>query len=162
MVPRAPPPRAASGRTNGNGHGKLLKWLGERKSAGKLNTTMIDRYCEKIRAGLPPDAVNDLLGIRCHSFWLWKQAGERFLDAFEEGREGDPADALAGYFMACLAKALAEYREAQTNRLHSLAIQDSGWIRWLAIMERRDRPTWGRYDPPGGTLDDVDPDERFL
>ena len=55
-------------------------------------------------------------------------------------------------------KAIAEYRLKNVDGLQ----ESEDWRRFLEILERRDRRTWNKQDPQGGTVDDYEANERFL
>lgn len=125
----------------------------ELKRTNKLTQKVIDEFSILIKQGLPFDGICDYIGLDPASFWRWKRAGERYLEA------GEPAElAICGAFVLALRRALAEYRLTLSKRAHTA----KDWYRNLAILERRDRKTYGRQDPQGGSEDSIDPDESFL
>ena len=119
-----------------------------------LNQRVIKSFCRLILRGLPPDAACDYLGISSGVFWRWIRRGEKFLN----GDGQPPEDALFGEFVRRYKRAFAKYRLNRIAKLH----KSSQWVRELAILERRDRRSFGRYEPPGGTSDQYNPDEKFL
>jgi hypothetical protein len=127
-----------------------------RKSVGRpldLTKELINRFCGLAKDGLPLDGICDYLGVSPASFANWKRRGDAFLL-----NEGEPKeDEIFGLFIEKLKRALAEYRLK-----HVTGLNERDWKRHLAILERRDRKTFGRYEPPGGGDEDFDPDERFL
>lgn len=115
-------------------------------------------FCELIEKGLPPDGCCDLLGISSASFWTWLRRGQTYNAAAEQSREDK--DAPFGWFVSQFRLATAKYRLARVEALHRPG--NKNWYRELAILERRDRPTFGRQEQGGGQSTDFDPDEQFL
>jgi len=120
-----------------------------------LTEKLTEDFCKLIVEGLPPDGVCDYLGIDDSTFWMWRRRGEKFLAA-----NGTPENhAVYAYFLQKFKRASAEYRLDRIQNLHE---SKKNWFRELSILERRDRKSFSRHDPAGGTLEDYDPDERFL
>ena len=123
---------------------------------GKLTDEIIDEFCELLRVGLPTDGACDFIGITNTTYYRWLRLGEDFIKGNGEPKE----NAIYGKFVMSMRKALATYRLERTRRLHRSKNQN--WYRELAILERRDRNTWGRHEPAGGYDEEFNPDERFL
>ena len=121
-----------------------------------LTEDLIKDFAGYIKRGLPADGVCDLMGISNNAFWLWLKRGQAYLNS----DQSDPSHELCGYFVVQFKKALAEYRLQLITDL-----DDAGekiWKKYLEILERRDRKTFGKADPGGGADDEFDVDERFL
>lgn len=121
-----------------------------------LNEETIQQFCELIKRGLPPDGVCDYLGIANTTYYSWVRKGQ----AFVEGNGSPKEYEVYGEFIKEFKKATAEYRLRLVDRLHRT--KANNWYRDLAILERRDRKSFGRHQPQGGLDEDYDPDERFL
>lgn len=120
----------------------------------RLDEALVDRFCRLILKGLGPDSVCDYLGINPGNFWTWIKRGESYLEG-----DGEPKEhAIYAHFVLELKRAFARYKLRRVNALHT----GKTWYRELAILERRDRKTWGKQDPFGGMTEDFDPDENFL
>lgn len=122
---------------------------------GALSPKLIESFCDLLRRGLPADGVCDYLRITKTSFWDWRRKGERYV---EDGGS-QPEHALFGEFVVKIRQAMAEYRLDRVDAMHRLRSQ---WVRELAILERRDRASFGRREPQGGTEEDFNADEKFL
>jgi len=72
-----------------------------------------------------------------------------------EGKESGARE-----FVQRFRKALATYRLTRVDRLHDPC--NRNWYKEMAILERRDRRTYGRQETAGGNDEQYDPDERFL
>lgn len=125
-----------------------------RRGKTVLTPTLRRQFCKLIKRGLPPDGACDLLGIPNSVFWKWLKRG----DAYINGGENPPEWRVYGSFISAFKRAYARYRLTRIDRLH----KSSMWVRELAILERRDRKSFGRNDPPGGAMDQFDPDDKFL
>lgn len=122
----------------------------------KLTTELIDRVAAFFLRGLPVDAVCDMLCLSNQQFFDWKRKGQMYLEAGCTPQK----NALYGEFLIRMRQATAEYRLSLVDRMHNTA--SKMWVRDMAILERRDRANFSRFDQPGGTDDEFDPDERFL
>lgn len=121
-----------------------------------LTIELIQLFTQEVREGLPFDGVCDYLGIRTHTFWKWKRLGEAYLSG-----DGTPEEhSIFGLFVQEIRKAAAEYRKTRLQSLHTP--RNKNWFRDIVILERRDRKSFSKHDPLGGTDEDVDFDERFL
>ncbi len=126
-------------------------------SSSILDESLIRQFCKLIRVGHPPDAVSDFLGITTGCYWDWMRKGEQYING-----DGEPQHyAIYAQFVRQFKKAFAEYRMSLVSSLHASRV-DPQWYRHLAILERRDRKTWGRNDPQGGTESEYQADEKFL
>lgn len=122
----------------------------------KLNKKLIKQFCLLLERGLPLDSCCDMLGISSYSYWKWKQEGEAYINGGGEPKEYE----LSAEFLMATRQAFAAYKLARIDKMHEA--KGPGWIRELAILERRDRRNFGKRDMDGGTVEDYDPDERFL
>lgn len=102
------------------------------------------------------DGVCDYLGVENSTFWFWRDKGQKYLDGNCRPKEHQ----AYGNFVRCLKKAMAEYRLDRIDKLHNAKKMD--WIREMAILERRDRKNFGKNEPPGGSDEQYDPDQKFL
>ena len=118
-----------------------------------LNLHLITAFCDLIVKGLAVDAVCDYLSISNNDYYDWMRKGKKYL-------ERDKPSKMQAIFLTRFKKALAMYRLDRVNRLHDST--NRNWYKELAILERRDRKTYGRNEQPGGSDDTFDPDERFL
>jgi hypothetical protein len=121
-----------------------------------LDEEMIRRFCRLIKKGLPPDAVCDYLNISRSAFWNWITKGESFRNG-----DGEPKEyQLYGAFVGEFRRATALYRLRRLNALHRPG--NNLWAREMTILERRDRKNFSRNEMPGGSVESIQPDERFL
>lgn len=134
-----------------------LQALVKQRTLGSLSPELTKAFCDKVRKGVPLDAVCDLLYVPAGTFYRWKSKGELFLSGNFEPRE----DAIYGFFVQELKRSMGSYRSGLTLRLHSND-EDKNWFKFVAILERRDRRNWAREDPAGGADETLQPDERFL
>lgn len=125
----------------------------ERRSI--LKTALIKKFCTYVETGLPPDAVCDLLCISNTTYYEWLRKGEQYLEDTESYSEFH----LYGSFVLEFRMAFARYRVKLQQCAHNPGID---WRRAVAILERRDRHTWAKQEPIGGTDEEYDPDEHFL
>jgi hypothetical protein len=120
-----------------------------------LSDKIIADFCKLIRQGLPADGVCDYLGINPATYYHWLAKGK----LYEAGDEEPKEFAVYGKFVRAFRKATAAYRLKVTRGAH----RDSNyWVRDVTILERRDRKTWGKNEPPGGSEEERDPDDSFL
>lgn len=119
-----------------------------------LTPSITRQFCRLIREGLPTDGVLDYLGVDSASFHMWKRRGQKYLD------RGYPAKwKKYAIFLRNFRRALAQWR---LDRIRSMQTAGRFWTREMTLLERRDRRNFSRWEQPGGTEDDYDPDERFL
>lgn len=122
----------------------------------ELTEGLIIKFCELILKGVPIDASCDYLCIPASSFYTWLRRGEAAVH-IENPSENEE---LLIQFYLHIRKATAEYREGQVISLHTAPNQ--GWIRHLAILERRDRKSFGKNEPGGGGDDQYSGEDKFL
>lgn len=135
-----------------------------------LDDELVDRFCRLLQKGLPPDGACDYLGILPGTFWSWVNKGQTYLSALAVASAAERAKMEAtvtierqcALFVARTRKALALYRVKLTRNLHAEDGDAKDWIRWIAILERRDRGTYSRNEPAGGTPEDYNADEKYL
>lgn len=125
----------------------------EGNSNARLDRKLITFFCDLTVRGLPADGICDYLGISPEYYYRWLRVGNQLL---EEGN----IKRIEAIFVRRYRKALAIYRLDRVDRLHDPV--NRNWYKELAILERRDRKTYGRKEQPGGSEDTFDPDERFL
>lgn len=125
------------------------------RSTTRLTEQTTAQFVELIKKGLPLDGCCDFLTISGEAFWNWMRKGTMYL-ADNEPSEYEPY----GRFVAAIKKATAEYRIDRLESLHRAG--NRNWFRDLAILERRDRRSFGRWEPQGGTDDTTDKDEKFI
>ena len=100
------------------------------------------------------DGVCDFLGIAPQTFWTWIRKGTLYL----QDPEIQPRYKLYGDFMLNTRRSAAVYRLTITRKLHN----SSTWSRELAILERRDRKNFSRWDVMGGGgYETLSIDEKF-
>ena len=129
----------------------------EPQSRTKCTPKMTKRFCKLIKKGLPPDACCDYLGISTASFWTWLRRGEIHLLGESEDEQ---RDAPYGAFVKAFKKAFAKYRLERIEKLHEDG--NRAWYRELAILERRDRKSFGRHEQAGSATEEYEPNESFL
>jgi hypothetical protein len=128
----------------------------EARVSSTLTLELIEQFTRLIKKGLPADGVCDYLGISGSAYYNWLRKGEKFIEGNGEPKEW----AMYGAFVTAFRKATAVYR---MRRLASLHEKSNGlWVRDLAILERRDRRNFSRYEQAGGGDDSLQPDESFL
>jgi len=121
-----------------------------------LNGKVIKAFCSLIKRGLPVDSACDIVGITTPSFWQWVRRGEEYINGGEQPKHFK----IYGRFVVAYRKALAKYKLRLVDRLNDEG--NSGWVRQLAILERRDRTHFSKFEPKTGDEEQFDPDERFL
>lgn len=133
-----------------------MKPVRELGDASSLNKRLIAQFCALAQSGKPMDAICDYLGIQTSSFWRWMRRGEKFIRG-----NGEPkGHALCGQFVKDLKRATAIYRFRITDKLHTAGTKS--WIKFMAILERRDRKNFSRNELPGGGEESLDADEKFV
>lgn len=130
--------------------------LGFLGNGTKLNRRIIKQFCDLIKMGRTVDSVCDFLGIPNNTFWSWMRRGEKYLN----GNCEPEGHYLYGLLMFKLKKATAQYRFSMVDKLHNAG--KGTWIKFMAILERRDRKNFSRLELPGGGEDSMDADERFM
>jgi hypothetical protein len=104
---------------------------------------------------MPLDGVCDYLGIEQSALSKWVRQGTLV--------NGSNPKNIYSKLAKKVKRATAEYRLSLLDGLHGNEKKKTrNWYRNLAILERRDRKNFGRYEPTGGTFESYDPDERFL
>jgi len=134
---------------------KLSKAEEKSNRATVLNSRTIEKFADLTRRGLPADAVCDYLGISNYVFWTWQRKGQAYIEGGYEPKK----HRIYGEFYQEWKRATAEYRLDLVERAHEKGNKE--WVQPLAILERRDRKSFGRKDPIGGGESSYDPDERF-
>lgn len=115
---------------------------------------LIKQVCNLVEEGLPITSVLDYLGISPQTFYGWYRKGKMYNDS----PDVEPKYRIYGDFELALKKAHASYQLTLIRRLH----KDEKWGRALAILERRDKKNFSKFDPfSGESLEQIDPDERF-
>lgn len=102
------------------------------------------------------DAICDYLGIHGSTFWKWCRRGDKYL----HGDGNPPGHRICGEFVMRLKKATAQYRFKIQVKLEGA--NKSTWIKYMAILERRDRKNFSRNELPGGGEEAFDSDEKFV
>ena len=128
-------------------------YLDSSKRPTKITPELIVQFCELIAAGLPLDGVCDYLGVSPQTFWTWIKRGNLYL----QDSEIQPKYRIYGDFVLNTRRAAATYRLNVCKTLHTT----TSWSRALAILERRDRKNFGRFDFMGGQVEQLDLDEKF-
>lgn len=129
----------------------------------RLNYKLIRQICTLVATdGLPFDAVCDYLGIEATSFHGWINEGRIYNEALLSGSSASVRKhEVHGDFVLALKKAFAMYRLGLVESFHDSA-NDRDWMRWLRMLERRDRANYGREGTETSALDDFDPNPVFL
>lgn len=131
------------------------------KSRGPNRPTreLIKQFSALVEDGLPFDVACDFLGISSQSFWSWIRKGK----FFNQSPESEPKYKVYGDFEQAVKKSAAVYYHKLVNRLHDP--KNLKWQRDLAILERRDRKNFAKYDLLSGgasqQLEELDPDSRY-
>jgi hypothetical protein len=121
-----------------------------------LTRELRKRFCHLVRKGLPPDNACNFLGISNTTFWDWVNKGNKYNNGGHE-----PAEyRVYGRFIRKFRKATAIYLYGHVKRVGKK--KKGEWYKHLAILERRDRKTWGRHEPDGGAPESFIPDEKFI
>jgi hypothetical protein len=123
-----------------------------------LNADLIRRFCEYLKKGVPIDITCDLLSISVMIYSHWKKKGENWLNS--DGSNRERGHEIYAYFVQEMRKAVGEYKTDRIIKAHTL--MPGLWQRELAILERRDRKNFSKYENLGGEGDVYEPDERFL
>lgn len=133
-------------RQNGKAH-RVLTALTDETAAHIYKLT---------RLGDTPDCVCDYLGISHTSFINWIRRGKAYVEGGEEPAE----DRVYGDFYQNYRRAWASYRQHLRRSLHQS--EDKSWIKWVTILERRDRKNYGRRDYPQANVSAIDPQAQYL
>lgn len=128
-------------------------YLDSSKRPTKLTPEIIGQFCELLEKGLPLDGACDYLGVAPQTFWTWIRKGNLYL----QDPEIQPKYRIYADFVLNTRRSAAAYRLTRTERLHTT----TSWSRELAILERRDRKNFGRFDFTGGAIEQLDVDEKF-
>ena len=128
------------------------------KSRGPQRPTkeLILQFVELIEQGVSLDVTCDYLGVAQQTCSQWIKKGR----AYNTYPESEPKYEIYGDFEAALKKAAATYNIRMVKRVHNA---EKGWSRDLAILERRDRKNYSKYDVMGGQgpLESLDPDQKY-
>lgn len=122
----------------------------------KLDTRLIEQFCELAQRGVPATSVCDYLGIHYGAFREWLDKGERFL---QMNGEADPTHADHASLVLSFKRASAKYCIDMVYLINSGA---ESWYRGIVVLERRDRKNWGKADQLGGEDDSLSSDDKFL
>lgn len=120
-----------------------------------LDDKLSEDFAGLVEEGIPIDAICDYLGLETSTFWDWKRKGEHY----HNSGQSPPRYAVFGEFVRQLRRASAVYRITRVRKLHN---SKTIWVREMAILERRDKASFSRKEPPGGSLESYDPDEKFM
>ncbi len=121
-----------------------------------LDGDFIKKFCGYLKEGMPIDSICDYMSVDGTTFYDWVRKGEGWID----GGQDDKATEVYGLFVQQMRKESANYRFTLVRRLSRPANRQ--WRRELAILERRDRRNYGKQEQAGGTIDEYNPDEKFL
>ena len=109
----------------------------------KLNEHLVKEFIKHTLEGAPRGTVCDLLSISHVTFYNWKQRAEAVLHDIEEGETVNGAELLFLEFFNRLRKAEAQFKIKVIKRMQR---KGEPYQRDLYILERRDRPNWGKVD----------------
>jgi len=155
-------PRARASRKVRNK--KVYKVLATRKLSRprKLTDKLIKECCELILEGLPIDRTCDYLGISTASYYNWKDKGERYLNQLHDSKGPQyREDEDCAVFVQAVVRAKATWQLEILRR--SFGDQNKAtWIRDMTMMERRDRPNWGRNESLIAVTSAPLPDDSYL
>jgi len=128
----------------------------------KLSNKLIEKAIGLLLEGLPIDAVCDYLTITPHTYYMWKEKGEKYLLEENTPRGPEfPEDAAEARFLIAVSKARAEHQLSLVRR--SFGDKNTPtWVRDMTILERRDRKNWGRNETIQVTDTASTPDEAYL
>ncbi len=121
----------------------------------KLDVELVDRLCNLIAKGVPPQTARDYLCISDTAFYTWHRRGETYLNSGMTPEE----DEICGYFVQQLRQALATYEIILLQKIHGNA-KNAGMC--LTLLSLRDRGTFGRNTLDGDSDDTFDADETFV
>jgi hypothetical protein len=128
----------------------------------KLTLKLIGEAKELIEEGLPIDSVCDYLGITQHTYYAWKEKGEKYLIELHTSRGPEfPEDELEAMFMMACAKSRATL---ELEFIRDLCDDEAlaRWVRNMTFLERRFRTSWGRAESLRIETESVAPDEAYL
>lgn len=119
----------------------------------KLDSQRIQQICALVKEGAGFDVALDYLGIQNTVFWKWMRKGEAYL------RAGNMPEKHAKY-----GEFVIKLRQAHAELIleHTRGLSGKGWFKHMLVLERKDRKNWSRRDPQGGTIENYDPNEKFL
>lgn len=125
-----------------------------KRSNEKLDEAMIRRICALVQKGFTLSATCDYLSITPATLYKWRRNGETYLDGDCQPREFEKYGILLLSLRKALAVALMDLQDGLMN-------SDIGWVKYLAILERRDPMNFGKDQ--GNPEDDIfDASEEFL
>lgn len=128
--------------------------LAKNRGPNRPTPDLIKQVCNLIEEGLPISSVLDYLGISPQTFYTWYRKGK----LYNEDPDLEPKHKIYGDFEIAIKRAHASYQLTLIRRLH----KDEKWSRALAILERRDKKNFSKFDPfAGETLEQIDPDQKF-
>jgi hypothetical protein len=111
---------------------------------------------------LPIERTCDYLGISTASYYDWKDKGERYLNQLHDKKGPQyPEDEDCAAFVQAVVQAKAAWQLGILRR--SFGDQNKAtWIRDMTMMERRDRPNWGRNESFVAVTSAPLPDDSYL
>lgn len=127
------------------------------RATTRLDDKLVRDFMDLVEGpGLPFDGCCDYLGVSPSLFWAWLRRGEK--EVQEQARTTEDLG-IHGQFYQALRQATAAYRTWLLDNLHHAG---QYWTKWMTELERRDRPSFSRFEPKGGELQDANPDDAFL
>lgn len=124
--------------------------------ASKLNSTLVEQFCQLAERGVAATTICDYLGVSYGALREWLDKGEKYLAM---NGEADPSHELHATLVLSLKRAGASYCIALTEKLND-DLNDH-WYKSVVVLERRDRKNWGKEESLGGGDDQFSSDERF-
>lgn len=120
-----------------------------------LTVELIEQFATLLQEGRTLDATCDYLEVSQMAFHNWVRSGTAYLLG-----EGEPKEHwIFGLFVQRMRKACAEFRFWLEDNLKR---EDDRWQKWMCWLERRDRKNYSRNEQPGGSPEQINPDERFF
>ncbi len=135
---------------------KRIKSQLKAKKRQVLDDDFITTFCKYLKEGMPIDSICDYMSIDGATFYDWVRKGESWIDG---GQDEKPLE-IYGVFVQQMRKESAAYRFTLVRRMGRPT--NRNWRRELSILERRDRRNYGKQEQAGGTIDEYNPDEKFL
>lgn len=126
-----------------------------RSAVEKLDDELIKKICALVQNGFTLSATCDFLGISTSSLYRWRRNGELYLEGDGEPKEFE----RYAIFLLSLKRALSIAMIELQDRLMT---SELGWVKYLAMLERRDPQNFGRDIGSNAEDDLYDASETFL
>lgn len=120
----------------------------------------METVAELLEEGNSPDVAADYVGISSTTFYSWLRRGAEYEELVDSG-DHNPDDEKYYTFLREVRQARALYARKTVRNLN--AAGPGMWLKYLTILERKDRKGWGHREEVVN-IDDApyNPNEEFL